>query len=109
MVGLQTYDLIVRNARLHRYPDLLDIAAHQGRFVAVGRDLPARNAHREIDAQGRLIAPPFIDAHVHLDAVLTVGQPRYNVSGTLLEGIRIWSERKPTLTHDEVKARALEA
>jgi cytosine deaminase len=52
--------------------------------------------------------PPFIDAHVHLDAVLTVGQPRYNTSGTLFEGIQIWSERKPSLTHEDVKKRALE-
>jgi cytosine deaminase len=56
-----------------------------------------------------LLSPPFIDSHVHLDAVLTVGQPRYNVSGTLLEGIQIWSERKPDLSVAEVKQRALRA
>jgi cytosine deaminase len=61
-----------------------------------------------IDAAGRLVTPPFVDAHVHLDAVLTVGQPRHNTSGTLLEGIQIWSERKHSLTREDVKRRALQ-
>src|SRR6266513_5729245 len=99
------YDLIIRNAQLHRRQGLVDIAIQNGRFVAVGP--PLADDRREIDVAGRLIVPPFIDAHVHLDAVLTVGQPRYNNSGTLLEGIQIWSERKPSLTREDVKSRVL--
>ncbi len=102
------YDLLIRNAQLHRRQGLVDIAIRDGSFARVGKELLDATAEREIDAVGRLIVPPFIDAHVHLDAVLTVGQPRYNTSGTLLEGIQIWSERKPTLTHEDVKRRALE-
>src|SRR5579864_5882217 len=101
------YDLIVRHAQLHRRPGLVDIAVQDGRFVKIATTIPD-SAAREIDAAGRLVSPPFIDAHVHLDAVLTVGQPRYNSSGTLLEGIQIWSERKPSLTHEDVKRRVLE-
>jgi cytosine deaminase len=41
--------------------------------------------------------------------VLSVGDPRYNQSGTLLEGIAIWAERKPGLTKRMIKANALEA
>jgi cytosine deaminase len=102
------FDLIIRNAQLHRQPHIVDIAVQEGRFVRIASDLSEHSADREIDAAGRLVVPPFIDAHVHLDAVLTVGQPRYNTSGTLLEGIQIWSERKPNLTHEDVKRRALE-
>ena len=102
------YDLIIRNAQLHRRQGLVDIAIKDGFFARIGKELLAATAEREIDAAGRLTVPPFIDAHVHLDAVLTVGQPRYNTSGTLLEGIQIWSERKATLTHEDVKRRALE-
>ncbi len=102
------YDLIVRNAQLHRQQGLVDIVVKDGSFARIGKDLTDATAEREIDAAGRLVVPPFIDAHVHLDAVLTVGQPRYNNSGTLLEGIQIWSERKPSLTHEDVKRRALE-
>jgi cytosine/creatinine deaminase len=103
------FDLIVRNARLHRQAGTRDLAVVDGRFARIINDLGDASAMREIDAGGRLVSPPFIDAHVHLDAVLTVGQPRFNATGTLLEGIRIWSERKPSLTIEDVKRRALEA
>nr|HET6904458.1 cytosine deaminase [Ktedonobacteraceae bacterium] len=102
------YDLLIRHAQLHRFQGLVDIAVQDGRFVRVAPELPTDNAARELDASGRLVVPPFIDAHVHLDAVLTVGQPRYNTSGTLLEGIQIWSERKPSLSREDVKRRVLE-
>ena len=103
------YDLIIRRARLHRVQETVDIAVKDGLFARIAPDLSDAQATREIDAMGCLVIPPFVDAHVHLDAVLTVGQPRYNASGTLLEGIQIWSERKPDLTHGDVKQRALEA
>jgi cytosine deaminase len=103
------YDLIVRHARLHRREELVDLAIAEGQFARIAPDLSRLSASREIDAQGRLLSPPFIDSHVHLDAALTVGQPRYNTSGTLLEGIRIWSERKTELSVAEVKTRALQA
>jgi cytosine deaminase len=102
------YDLLVRHARLHRRAGLFDLAIEKGRFAKIASDLEAARAAREIDAGGRLLAPPFVDAHVHLDAVLTVGQPRYNASGTLLEGIQIWSERKPSLSREDVRRRVLE-
>jgi len=102
------YDLILRHAQLHRHAGLVDIAVQDGHFVKVANELPVDSGQRELDAEGKLVVPPFIDAHVHLDAVLTVGQPRYNSTGTLLEGIQIWSERKPSLTHEDVKRRATE-
>ncbi len=102
------YDLIIRHSRLHRHEGLVDIAVKDGQFARIAHELTSDSATREIDAAGKLVSPPFIDAHVHLDAVLTVGQPRYNSSGTLLEGIQIWSERKPSLTREDVKSRVLE-
>lgn len=103
------YDLIVRHASLHRREGLFDLAVQDGLFVRIVPALDSVSALREIDAAGNVLSLPFIDSHVHLDAVLTVGQPRYNASGTLLEGIQIWSERKPGLSIEDVKSRALEA
>ena len=103
-----TYDLLIRNAQLPRRTQLVDIAVQDGIFTHIASDLANAEAKQVIDAAGRLVTPPFIDAHVHLDAVLTVGNPRYNASGTLLEGIQIWSERKPGLTYEDVKQRALQ-
>ena len=104
-----SYDLLLQHVQLHRHPGLVDIAIEKGRFVRMAPDLSSESATQTLDVAGRLVVPPLIDSHVHLDAVLTVGQPRYNTSGTLLEGIQIWSERKPSLTHEDVKRRALEA
>jgi cytosine/creatinine deaminase len=55
------------------------------------------------------LSPPLVDPHVHLDAVLTVGEPRHNESGMLIEGILTWAVRKKSLTHEDVKRRAREA
>src|SRR5690606_28916118 len=43
----------------------------------------------------------------HMDAALSYGIPRINRSGTLLEGIELWGELKPLLTHEAVQERAL--
>ena len=102
------FDLLIRNARLPQRQDLVDIGVEDGAFARIGPHLRG-NATREIDVEGRFVSPPLIDSHVHLDAVLTVGQPRHNQTGTLIEGIHIWSERKQTLTHEDVKRRAIEA
>ena len=64
-------------------------------------------AAEEIDAAGKLACPPFVDAHFHMDATLTLGLPRLNQSGTLLEGIALWGELKPDLTVEAIKERAL--
>lgn len=101
-------DLLIRNARLPRQERPTDIGIQDGVFARITPHQRA-NAAEEFDAGGRLVSPPLIDCHVHLDAVLTVGQPRHNTTGTLLEGIQIWSERKPSLTHEDVKRRATEA
>ena len=106
--------LIVRNARVHptlrRGPDLHDLRVTGDRIDAI-RPVGQISAdgRLELDAGGSLLSPPLVDPHVHLDAVLTVGEPRYNESGTLIEGILTWADRKPSLTRDDVKARALEA
>ena len=62
----------------------------------------------EIDAAGHLVTPPFVDSHFHMDAALSLGLPRFNESGTLLEGIALWGELAPTLTPEAIKSRAHE-
>ncbi|MCP4378037.1 MAG: cytosine deaminase [bacterium] len=101
-------DVIIRNAKLRGQKDVVDIAVKDGTFAAIEAGMTAR-AQQEIDAGGHLVTPPFIDPHLHLDAVLSVGDPRYNMSGTLLEGIQIWGERKPGLTKEIIKKNAIEA
>src|SRR6202048_4314758 len=99
-------DLIFRRANLPDGRTRIDIGIEGDRIVAVEPQLQAA-APEEIDAEGRLLSPPFVDAHFHLDATLSLGLPRMNRSGTLLEGIALWGELKPRLTHEAVIARAL--
>ncbi|WP_136658389.1 amidohydrolase family protein [Nitratireductor sp. XY-223] len=99
-------DLLITNANLPDGRSGVDIAISGDRFDAVAPSLDAQ-ARRTIDARGRLVTPPFIDPHFHMDATLSLGQPRLNRSGTLLEGIALWGELKPLLTHEAVVERAL--
>ncbi len=100
-------DLVIKNANLPDGRTGIDIAVDNGRIVEVGPGLEAQ-AGREIDASERLVTPPFVDSHFHLDSTLSYGQPRVNQSGTLLEGIELWGEFKAHLTVENIKARAAE-
>jgi cytosine/creatinine deaminase len=101
-----TSDLIIRNATLPDGQTGQSILCRNGRIAEIGA-VPAIAGAREIDAKGYLVTPPFVDAHFHMDATLSLGQPRLNRSGTLLEGIALWGELKPLLTHEAVIERAL--
>lgn len=100
-------DLIIRNSKLRGFENLIDIGIENGKFKVISNDI-VNTALREIDAKGNLVIPPFIESHVHLDSALSVGNPRFNKSGTLLEAIQIWGDRKLTLTKDEIKKNAME-
>ncbi|MBY3083217.1 amidohydrolase family protein [Rhizobium laguerreae] len=100
------FDLIVRNANLPDGRTGIDIGIQGGKIIALERNLPAQ-AGEEIDATGRLASPPFVDPHFHMDATLSLGLPRMNVSGTLLEGIALWGELRPIVTKEELVDRAL--
>ena len=99
-------DLLLRNATLPDGRTGIDVLVADGRIVNVSPRISADVAET-IDAGGQLLTPPFVDPHFHLDATLSYGLPRVNRSGTLLEGIALWGELKPTLTQDAIVERAL--
>ena len=99
-------DLIIRNANLPDGRIGIDIGIKDGKIVALESSLSAKSPE-EIDASGYLVSPPFVDAHFHMDATLSLGLPSLNQSGTLLEGIALWGELKPHLTVEAIKERAL--
>ncbi|MBK5568912.1 amidohydrolase family protein [Ensifer sp. SSB1] len=100
-----SFDLIIKGGTL---PDgnVADIGIKGDRIAAIDPRIDAQ-AGRVIDASGDLVSQPFVDPHFHMDATLSYGLPRINASGTLLEGIALWGELKPLLTHEAVKERAL--
>lgn len=105
-------DLLIRHATLIDGRRDMDIAIKAGRIHAITptqpeADLP--DGLPRIDAAGYLVSPSFVDSHFHLDSALSLGQPRLNQSGTLLEGIALWNELKPDLTCEAIRQRALQA
>tara|TARA_R110000868_G_scaffold19779_7_gene84679 strand:+ start:3340 stop:4620 length:1281 start_codon:yes stop_codon:yes gene_type:complete len=84
-----------------------DIAISGTKIAAIEPAIEAE-AGQIIDISGNLVSAPFVDPHFHMDATLSYGIPRINQSGTLLEGIALWGELKPQLTHEAVKQRALD-
>lgn len=100
------FDFILKNAALPDGRQNMDIACEGGKIVTVERDITAQ-AGETLDANGWLVAPPFIDPHFHMDATLSLGTPRMNTSGTLLEGIGLWGELKPIQTIEHIVERAL--
>src|SRR5699024_1838440 len=84
------------------------ITIENGKFKDITQD-KVKDTKHTLDVNGSLVLPPFIEPHIHLDTTLTAGEPEWNLSGTLFEGIQRWSERKESLTLEDVKNRSKKA
>ncbi|HEJ8024575.1 TPA: cytosine deaminase [Serratia liquefaciens] len=97
----------IDNLRLSGHEGLWQLAIEQGRIAHIVPQLEGQEWRNDVlDAQGGLAQPAFVEPHIHLDTTQTAGQPAWNQSGTLFEGIERWAERKALLTHEDVKQRA---
>ena len=97
--------MLFRNLSIENSKELYDIRVTDGRFDKIGSGIEPMPGEEIKDYGGKLALPPFVESHVHLDTCLTAGQPRWNMSGTLFEGIERWEERKETLTREDVRER----
>ena len=98
---------LIQNVRLPNQEGRWQIAIENGQFGAITpMEVVQADDPQVLDAEGGLALPPFIEPHIHLDTTQTAGEPNWNQSGTLFEGIERWAERKALLSHDDVKARA---
>jgi cytosine deaminase len=95
------------NAKIYRNEAATEMIVENGKIAQIGTNLP--KCDEEIDLQGKLIMPPYVDPHLHLDYVYTLselGQEGAG-SGTLFEAIELWPKFKETLTIESVKRLAL--
>ncbi len=97
--------MLLQNLYLENAPECSDIRIEGGRFAEIAPSLAPREGEETVDLGGRLALPPFIESHVHLDTCLTAGDPVWNMSGTLFEGIECWAKRKDKLTKADVRQR----
>lgn len=98
--------MLITSVHVNNSQDFQDVRITNGMFSDIGTSLVPHPEEQIIDGNGKLLLPPFVDPHVHLDSTQTAGQVEWNESGTLFDGIRIWAERKKTLTLEDVKERA---
>lgn len=104
--------MLIKNANIRGQEGLWNIYIENGKFkniASVEEIIETEDIKTIIDAEGNLVMPPFVEPHIHLDTTLTAGEPRWNMSGTLFEGIECWSERKEFLTKEDIKRRAKKA
>ena len=101
-------DLLITHATLPDGRRNMSVAVQDGKITAIAEGpIAGAQAAETVDATGYLLSPHFVDPHFHMDATLSYGLPRVNESGTLLEGIALWGELKPTLKADAIIERAL--
>ena len=98
--------MLIKNVHVNNAKELKDVQITDGKFSKISAGIEVRGDEEVIDGKEKLLLAPFIDSHVHLDATLTAGQPEFNETGTLFDGIRIWSERKKSLSIRDDKERA---
>ena len=100
--------MLFRNALIENNENPVDFRIENGRFEEFGNLEPGKG-EEVIDLHNKLVLPPFVESHVHLDTCLTAGDPVWNMSGTLFEGIECWSRRKETLTEEDIRQRVKNA
>ncbi|HHF3002918.1 TPA: cytosine deaminase [Vibrio diabolicus] len=99
--------LMIKNVTLKGQEGLQQILIEDGQFKRIeSNDVELNHNGDTIDAEGGMAVAPFCEPHIHLDTTQTAGEPSWNISGTLFEGIERWAERKEMLSIEDVKARA---
>ena len=96
--------MLFKNCLIENSTEAQDIRVENGEFREIGH-LEEKTAEPVTDLQHKLVLPPFIESHVHLDTCLTAGDPAWNMSGTLFEGIECWSKRKEKLSEQDITER----
>ncbi len=97
------------NAVIYKNKEADEILVENGKIKAIGKDLGP--AEETIDLDGKLVIPPYVDPHLHLDYVYTLSEmgEKGAGSGTLFEAIEMWPKFKENLTIEGVKKLALKA
>ena len=96
--------MLIKNALIENSEKAQDLRIENGVFTQIG-ELKENPGEKVLDLEGKLLLPPFVESHVHLDTCLTAGDPCWNMSGTLFEGIECWSKRKEKLSKEDISER----
>ena len=70
--------MLIKQVFIENADQAQDVRVVDGKFVAIADHLEAVADEQVIDAAGKLMGPPFVDPHVHLDSTMTAGDPEWN-------------------------------
>lgn len=101
--------MLFKNALIENAEVTSDFRITDGKFDLIASDIEPLPGEEVIDLGKKLVLPPFIESHVHLDTCLTAGDPVWNQSGTLFEGIECWGKRKDKLSKGDIRDRVKRA
>jgi len=97
-------DMIIRRVRIDDEKPLVDIGIRDGRIAAIEEGIEAKGAE-EIDAEGRVALPGFIEPHLHLDKAFLHRRMPARL-GTLDEAIRVTGILKSKQERKDVLERS---
>ena len=103
-------DLVIRSATIAGYPGLQDIGIDGGVIAAITDHIEGRGTE-EIQADGHLVSPGFVDTHLHLDKCLVLdrydwGEREYQATSRLT-AVHEGNKVKPSFTVEDVRDRAI--
>ena len=90
----------------------MEFAVQAGKFIAVSDFVNPDNypGCETINLNGRMVTPPFVEPHIHLDYVYSLeGRKAAAQRGTLFQGIAEWSNMKSGVSGEKIKANARRA
>ncbi|MDR0839771.1 MAG: cytosine deaminase [Christensenellaceae bacterium] len=99
--------MLLKNIRIENAAQATDIRITGQTFASIAPNLMAQPGEQVLDCEGKMALPPFVESHIHLDTCLTLPQVGVNKSGTLFEGIQLWSKYRQGITREELRNRAL--
>lgn len=101
-------DLIIRNARLRDHDELADVAVNESQIASVEQNVET-SAPEEIDAEGGLLLPGFVESHTHLDifGFEDIAPPRQD--GTHSESIERTLKAMEEISYDQLKDNVRQA
>ncbi len=102
MTTQTAFDLIFRRALLRSSAAPVDIGVKRGRIAAIEPNLACEAV--EVDLDGHLALPGFVDTHIHLDKACLLDRCGHN-HGSVSDAIRAVAGMKKDFTVEDVYAR----
>ena len=75
--------MLFQKLHLANDQETVDIRVTDGTFERIAPHLePLPGEEVVSDCAGKMVLPPFVESHVHLDTCLTAGRPRWNLTAS---------------------------